>query len=294
MSIIGFIGLGIMGRPMAKNLIKAGHKLVVYDKFAKFDDLVSLGAEGAASNREVASKSDVIITMLPNSPHVKEAILGADGVIEGIKNGAIVVDMSSIAPAASQEVGAALKVKGVAFLDAPVSGGEPKAIDGTLAIMVGGDRGTFEKAKPILEKMGSSVVLVGGIGAGNVTKLANQIIVALNIAGVSEAFVLATKAGVSPQSVFDAIKGGLAGSTVMNAKVPMILDGSFKPGFRIELHIKDLQNALDTAHDLGVPIPLTASVMETLQALKVDGMAANDHCAIVRYYEKIAKIEVRK
>jgi len=294
MSIIGFIGLGIMGRPMAKNLIKAGRKLVVYDKYAKFDDLVSLGAESAASNREVASKSDLIITMLPNSPHVKEAILGADGVIEGVKDGAIVVDMSSIAPAASQEVGAALKVKGVAFLDAPVSGGEPKAIDGTLAIMVGGDRGTFEKAKPILEKMGSSVVLVGGIGAGNVTKLANQIIVALNIAGVSEAFVLATKAGVSPQSVFDAIKGGLAGSTVMNAKVPMILDGSFKPGFRIELHIKDLQNALDTAHDLGVPIPLTASVMETLQALKVDGMAANDHCAIVRYYEKIAKIEVRK
>jgi len=294
MTNIGFIGLGIMGRPMAKNLIKAGFKLVVYDKYAKFDDLVSLGAEGAASNKEVASKSDVIVTMLPNSPHVKEAILGVDGVIEGIKSGAIVVDMSSIAPAASQEVGAALKVKGVSFLDAPVSGGEPKAIDGTLAIMVGGDRDIFEKVKPILEKMGASVVLVGGIGAGNVTKLANQIVVALNIAAVSEAFVLATKAGVSPQPVFDAIKGGLAGSTVMNAKVPMILDGNFKPGFRIELHIKDLQNALDTAHNLGVPIPLTASVMETLQALKVDGMAANDHSAIVRYYEKLANIEVRK
>jgi len=294
MANIGFIGLGIMGRPMAKNLINAGNKLVVYDKFAKFDDLVSLGAEGAASNKEVASKSDIIITMLPNSPHVKEAILGADGVIEGVKSGTIVVDMSSIAPAASQEVGAALKAKGVAFLDAPVSGGEPKAIDGTLAIMVGGDKATFEKVKPILEKMGSSVVLVGDIGAGNVTKLANQIVVALNIAAVSEAFVLATKAGVNPQSVFDAIKGGLAGSTVMNAKVPMILDGNFKPGFRIELHIKDLQNALDTAHSLGVPIPLTASVMETLQALKVDGMAANDHSGIVRFYEKLAKIEVRK
>ncbi|MDR1804251.1 MAG: 2-hydroxy-3-oxopropionate reductase [Treponema sp.] len=294
MATIGFIGLGIMGRPMAKNLIKAGFKLAVYDKYAKFDDLVSMGAEGAASNREVASKSDVIITMLPNSPHVKEAILGADGVIEGIKNGAIVVDMSSIAPAASQEVGAALEAKGAAFLDAPVSGGEPKAVDGTLAIMVGGDRETFEKVKPILEKMGASVVLVGDIGAGNVTKLANQIIVALNIAAVSEAFVLAAKAGVNPQSVFDAIKGGLAGSTVMNAKVPMILDGNFKPGFRIELHIKDLQNALDTAHNLGVPIPLTASVMETLQVLKTDGMAANDHSAIVRYYEKLANIEVRR
>ena len=294
MAIIGFIGLGIMGRPMASNLIKAGYKLVVYDKFAKFDDLVSQGAEGASSNKEVASKSDIVITMLPNSPHVKEAVLGAGGVIEGIKAKTIVVDMSSIAPAASQEVGAALKAKDVIFLDAPVSGGEPKAIDATLAIMVGGDKGAFEKVKPILEKMGSSVVLVGDIGAGNVTKLANQIVVALNIAAVSEAFVLATKAGVNPQAVFDAIKGGLAGSTVMNAKVPMILDGNFKPGFRIELHIKDLQNALDTAHDIAAPIPLTATVMETMQALKVDGMAANDHSAIVRYYEKLAKVEVRK
>ena len=294
MAVIGFIGLGIMGKPMAGNLIKAGYKLVVYDKFANFDELVSMGAEKAVSNKDVASKSDIIITMLPNSPHVKEAILGAGGVIEGIKAGAIVVDMSSIAPAISQEVGAALKGKGVSFLDAPVSGGEPKAIDGTLAIMVGGDKAVFDKVKPILEKMGSSVVLVGEIGAGNVTKLANQIVVALNIAAVSEAFVLATRAGVNPESVFDAIKGGLAGSTVMNAKAPMILDGNFKPGFRVELHIKDLQNALDTAHDLTVPIPLTASVMEILQALKADGMAANDHSAIVRYYEKLAKVEVRK
>ena len=291
---IGFIGLGIMGRPMAKNLIKAGYALVVYDKFAALDDVAALGAEKASSNKEVASKSDVIITMLPNSPHVKEAILGKDGVAEGIKSGAIVVDMSSIAPAASQEVGKALKEKGAAFLDAPVSGGEPKAIDGTLAIMVGGDKAVFEKVKPILEKMGSSAVYVGGLGAGNVTKLANQIVVALNIAAVSEAFTLAAKAGVDPVQVFEAIKGGLAGSTVMNAKVPMILDGNFKPGFRIELHIKDLQNALDTAHELGVPIPLTAQVMETLQALKTDGFSANDHSAIVRHYEKLAKIEVRK
>ncbi|MDR1058962.1 MAG: 2-hydroxy-3-oxopropionate reductase [Treponema sp.] len=291
---IGFIGLGIMGRPMAKNLIRAGYKLVVYDKFAKFDDLVSLGAEGASSNREAASKSEVVITMLPNSPHVREAILGPGGVAEGAKPGTIVVDMSSIAPAASQEVGAALKEKGISFLDAPVSGGEPKAVDGTLAVMAGGDRETFEKVKPILEKMGSSVILVGDAGAGNVTKLANQIIVALNIAAVSEAFVLSTKAGVNPQAVFDAIKGGLAGSTVMNAKIPMILDGNFKPGFRIELHIKDLQNALDTAHELNTPIPLTAAVMETLQACKADGLAANDHSAIARYYEKLARNEVRK
>ena len=291
---IGFIGLGIMGRPMAKNLIKAGYKLVVYDKFAKFDDIIALGAEGASSNKDAASKSDIVITMLPNSPHVKEAILGKDGVIEGIKAGSVVVDMSSIAPAASKEIAEALKAKGVSFLDAPVSGGEPKAIDGTLAIMAGGEKSTFDRVKPVLEKMGSSVVLVGDIGAGNITKLANQIIVALNIAAISEAFTLAAKAGVDPQQVFEAIKGGLAGSTAMNAKIPMILDGNFKPGFRIELHIKDLQNALDTAHELGVPVPLTAGIMETLQALKNDGFAANDHSAIIRHYEKLAKIEVRK
>jgi 2-hydroxy-3-oxopropionate reductase len=291
---IGFIGLGIMGRPMAKNLIKAGYSLVVYDKFVNFDDITALGAGAASSNRDLAAKSDLVITMLPNSPHVKDAVLGPGGVIEGIKSGATVVDMSSIAPAVSREVAAALKARGVNFLDAPVSGGEPKAIDGTLAIMAGGDEKVFNEVKPVLEKLGSSVVLVGDVGAGNITKLANQIVVALNIAAVSEAFVLAHKAGVDPVKVFDAIKGGLAGSTVMNAKVPMILDGNFKPGFRIELHIKDLQNALDTAHDLGVPVPLTAGVMETLQALKTDGMAANDHSAIVRYYEKLAKTEVRK
>lgn len=291
---IGFIGIGIMGRPMAKNLIKAGYALTVYDKFAPTDDLVALGAVAAKSNKDVAAQSDIIITMLPNSPHVKEAVMGENGVLEGARPGAILVDMSSIAPSASQEICAAAKAKGVTMLDAPVSGGEPKAIDGTLAIMVGGDKKTFQTVKPILEKMGSSVVLVGDIGAGNVTKLANQIIVALNIAAVSEALVLATKAGVKPEAVFDAIKGGLAGSTVMNAKVPMILDGNFKPGFRIELHIKDLQNALDTAHNLNVAVPLTANVMETLQALKVDDMGANDHSAIVRFYEKLAKIEVRK
>lgn len=290
---IGFIGLGIMGRPMAKNLLKAGYELTVYDKFANADDVVALGARKGTSNKDVAAQSDVIITMLPNSPHVKEAVLGENGILEGAKSGSILVDMSSIAPEASKEVCEAVAAKGVVMLDAPVSGGEPKAIDGTLAIMVGGDAKAFEKVQPILEKLGSSVVRIGEIGAGNITKLANQIIVALNIAAVSEAFVLATKAGVDPEGVFNAIKGGLAGSTVMNAKVPMILANNFKPGFRIELHIKDLQNALDTAHALNVPVPLTANVMETLQALKVDGMAGNDHSAIVRHYEKLAQVEVR-
>jgi 2-hydroxy-3-oxopropionate reductase len=291
---VGFIGLGIMGRPMVRNLLKAGYALVVYDKVAKVDDLVALGAKAGVSNKDVASQCEVIITMLPNSPHVKEAVLGQDGVLDGARAGTILVDMSSIAPGASQEICAAVKEKGIAMLDAPVSGGEPKAIEGTLAIMVGGETGAFETVKPILEKMGSSVVHVGDIGAGNVTKLANQIVVALNIAAVSEAFVLATKAGVNPEAVFNAIKGGLAGSTVMNAKVPMILDGNFKPGFRIELHIKDLQNALDTAHALNVPVPLTASIMETLQALKNDDLGANDHSAIVLHYEKLAKVEVRR
>ena len=291
---IGFIGLGIMGRPMAKNLLEAGYALTVFDKYAKFDDLVSLGAKASVSNKDVASQSDVIITMLPNSPNVKDAVLGKDGVLDGAKAGTILVDMSSIAPAAAQEISAAVKEKGIVMLDAPVSGGEPKAIEGTLAVMVGGDANAFETVKPILEKMGSSVVRVGDIGAGNVTKLANQIIVALNIAAVSEAFVLATKAGVNPEAVFNAIKGGLAGSTVMNAKVPMILDGNFKPGFRIELHIKDLQNALDTAHALSVPVPLTANVMETLQGLKNDDFGASDHSAIVRHYEKLAKVEARR
>jgi 2-hydroxy-3-oxopropionate reductase len=232
--------------------------------------------------------------MLPNSLNVKQAILGEDGVCEGARPGTIVVDMSSIAPDAAQDISAALKTKGVAMLDAPVSGGEPKAIDGTLAIMVGGDAKHFEAVKPVLEKMGSSVVHVGDIGAGNVTKLANQIIVALNIAAVAEAFVLATKAGVDPEAVFNAIKGGLAGSTVMNAKVPMILNGDFNPGGRVELHTKDLQNVLDTGHRLNVPLPLTAGVMEVLQSLISNGMRGLDHCAIVRHYEKLAKVEVRK
>ena len=291
---IGFIGLGIMGRPMAKNLLKAGYSLTVYDKFAKADDLVALGAKLGVSNKDVASRSDVIITMLPNSPHVREAVLGKDGVLEGAREGAILVDMSSIAPGASQEICAAVKEKGIVMIDAPVSGGEPKAIDGTLAIMVGGDENAFRTVKPILDKLGASVIRTGGIGAGNVTKLANQIIVALNIAAVAEAFTLSTKAGVDPEAVFNAIKGGLAGATVMNAKVPMMLDGNFKPGFRIDLHIKDLQNALDTAHALNVPVPLTANVMETMQALKMDDLGTSDHSAILRFYEKLAKVEVRK
>jgi 2-hydroxy-3-oxopropionate reductase len=292
---IGFVGLGIMGKPMAKNLLKAGYQLVVFDvNPAPVRELAAAGAEAAASAKEAAQKTDVVITMLPNSPHVKAAVLGPNGVLEGAKPGMIIVDMSSIAPLAAQEVAAQAAEKGVEMLDAPVSGGEPKAIDGTLSIMVGGKKEVFEKCQAVLSKMGASVVLCGEIGAGNTTKLANQIIVALNIAAMSEALVLGKKAGVNPETIYKAIRGGLAGSTVLDAKAPMVLNGNFKPGFRIELHIKDLANAIDTAHEVGVPLPLTSQVMEIMQALKVDGKAGNDHSGIVQFYEKLAKIEARK
>ena len=292
---IGFIGLGIMGKPMSKNLLKAGYQLTVCDvNDSAVDEVVALGATSAATPRDVAAQVEIIITMLPNSPQVKAVALGQNGIIEGARPGTIVVDMSSIAPQAAQEVAAALAAKGVRMIDAPVSGGEPKAVDASLSIMVGGEPAVFDECLPILKCMGASAVRVGDIGAGNVTKLANQVIVALNIAALSEAMTLATKAGVDPELVFNAIKGGLAGSTVMNAKTPLMLDRKFAPGFRINLHIKDLNNALETAHDVGVPLPLTAGVMEILQSLKIDGAGGDDHSAIVKYYEKLAKVEVRR
>jgi 2-hydroxy-3-oxopropionate reductase len=295
MAKIGFIGLGIMGKPMAQNLLKAGYELTVYDIVTeRMDELVRAGARRGSSSKDVAAKSDIIVTMLPNSPHVREAVLGPDGVLEGAKRGTILIDMSSIAPLASREIAAKVQEKGVIMLDAPVSGGEPKAIAGTLAIMVGGPEETFEKVKDILARMGSSVTRVGDIGSGNIAKLANQIIVALNIAAMSEAMVLATKAGVDPEKVFQAIRGGLAGSAVLDAKMPLALKGNFKPGFRIELHIKDMANALDTAHELGVPVPLSGAVMEIMQALKADGKAANDHGGIIQFYEQLAKVQVRE
>jgi 2-hydroxy-3-oxopropionate reductase len=295
MKKIGFIGLGIMGKPMAKNLLRAGYSLVVYDiRPEPVQELLSDGAEKGSSSADVAAQSEVVITMLPNSPDVRKAVLGSKGVLEGAESGMILVDMSSIAPLVSIEVAKKAAEKGVKMLDAPVSGGEPKAVDGTLAIMVGGAQEVFEEVKPILEVMGASVTLVGEIGSGNTTKLANQIIVALNIAAMSEAMVLAAKAGVDPEKVYQAIRGGLAGSTVLDAKMPLALKGNFKPGFRIELHIKDLTNALDTAHELDVPIPLSSQVLEYMHALKIDGHGKDDHGGLIQFYEKIVKIEVRK
>lgn len=291
---IGFIGLGIMGKPMVKNLLKAGHEVVVFDIIqSNIDNVVEAGARAAASSKAVAEECSLIITMLPNSPHVKTVVCGENGVLEGAKEGTILVDMSSIAPLASQEIEKACAKKGVKMIDAPVSGGEPKAIDGSLSIMVGGDKAVFEQVYDILMVMGASAVHCGNVGAGNTTKLANQVIVALNIAAVSEAFMLATRAGVDPKLVFDAIKGGLAGSTVMNAKAPMIMEGNYKPGFKIDLHIKDLNNALDTGHGVGSPLPLTAAVMEMLQTLRADGCGQDDHSAIAKYYEKLAGTEIR-
>ena len=295
MQKIGFVGLGIMGKPMSMNLLKAGYELMVYDINSEaVKEVVKAGATACSSPKDVAAKTEIIITMLPNSPHVKKVVLGENGVLQGVKPGSIIIDMSSIAPLVSKEVAAKAAEFKVTMIDAPVSGGEPKAIDGTLSIMVGGDQATFDHCYPILTKMGKSVVLCGGIGAGNTTKLANQIIVALNIAALSEALVLGTKAGVNPEVIYNAIRGGLAGSTVMDAKTPMMLNGNFKPGFKIDLHIKDLANAIDTAHEVGVPLPLTSQVMEILQALKIDGKGQNDHSSIIQFYEKLAQIEARK
>lgn len=290
---IGFVGLGIMGQPMARNLMKAGHELVVYTRKQEvIDSFVKDGAIGAKSNKEVGELADLVILMLPNSPNCEDALFSPGGIAEGLSAGKAVIDMSSINPVESQKFAKRLAELGVEFLDAPVSGGEPKAIDGTLAVMVGGNKEVFDKYKEVLDVMASSVVHVGEVGAGNTTKLANQIVVALNIAAVSEAFTLAKKAGVDPNAVYQAIRGGLAGSTVMDAKGTMMLERNFNPGFRIDLHIKDLQNALDTSHTVGVSLPLTSGIMEIMQALKIDGCGSDDHSGIVKYYEKINNLKV--
>lgn len=292
---IGFIGLGIMGRPMAKNLLKAGYDLVVYD-FNKdaVADLVSCGASAAESGKELASQVEAVITMVPNSPHVRAAVLGENGVAEGAKPGLVVIDMSSIDPTESKAIGAELEKMGIDMMDCPVSGGEPKAIDGTISVMCGGKKELFDKYYDMLMSMAGSVVYVGGLGSGNVAKLANQMIVAINISAVAEALTFAKKAGTDPELVYQAIRGGLAGSTVMDAKAPMMLDGNYKPGFRIELHIKDLTNALNAAHAISSPAPLTAQMMEVMQFLRSEGCDKEDHASIVKYYEKISGTSIVK
>ena len=292
---IGFIGLGIMGKPMAKNLLNAGYDVTVFDIFeAPVAELTAEGASAASSCAEVGANTDVIITMVQDGPQSLQAILGESGVVDGASAGDLVVDMSSIAPGVSQQLGAGLTEKGVNFLDAPVSGGEPFAISGDLAIMVGGGAADFERAKALFDVLGKTSVLCGAHGAGNVTKLANQIVVGANIHGLAEALVLATAAGVNPQTVFEAIQGGLAGSNVMNAKAPMMIERNFAPGFRIELHYKDINNAMETARELQVPLQVTANLQQVLTSLVHSDHGRDDHSGILKYVEQLAGVEVRK
>ena len=290
---IGFIGLGIMGRPMVRNLMTAGYSLTVFDVVGSaMEEMVTEGAKPASSSDEVAASAPIVITMVPDSADSEAAILGENGVLEGTSEGSVIIDMSSIAPASSQKIAAACEAKSVAFLDAPVSGGEPGAVGGTLAIMVGGKQDVFDAHVGLLEAMGSSIVLCGDYGAGNTTKLANQIIVAANIEAVGEALTLARKAGLDPAVVFEAIKGGLAGSNVLNAKGPMMIDGNFDPGFRIVLHHKDLNNAILTGKDLGVGLPVTSLVQQMLVSLINDGKGNSDHSAIANFIEDMAGVTI--
>jgi len=293
MSAIGFVGTGIMGRPMAINLINAGYKLNIYARNPdKIRDLEGKGAVLFKSIREMAADSPQIITMLPDSPDSEEVITGGTGIIMGAKMGSFVIDMSSINPIVSIKMGKALRDKGIDFMDAPVSGGEEGAVKGELAIMAGGEKRLFRKAEPVFKILGSSYTHVGGAGAGNFTKLVNQIIVALNIAAMGEAFVLAEKAGLSLGTVYNAIKGGLAGSNVLDSKTPRVLRRDFEPGFRIALHYKDIKNALSAADSLGVSLPLTSLMGEVLKSLKTGNYSDFDHGAIIKFFERISNMEV--
>jgi 2-hydroxy-3-oxopropionate reductase len=292
--MLGFIGLGIMGKPMAKNLLKAGFNLVVFSRSQRsVEALVQEGALQADSPKEVAERTGVIVTMLPDSPEVQEVILGKEGVIQGVKPNSVVIDMSSINPLVSREIAEKLKGKGVAMLDAPVSGGEVGAIQGTLAIMVGGDEKVFNESMEIFKAIGRNIVYVGKIGAGGFVKLVNQIIVAVNIAAVGEAFTLGAKAGLDPQVIHQAIRGGLAGSSVLETKAPMMFGRNFRPGFKIKLHHKDLQNALSTAKDLGVPLPLSSFIQQIFLSLMTEGRGEEDHSALATFFEKMAQVEIK-
>jgi len=290
---VGFIGLGIMGKPMAKNLIEAGHELVVYNRTPKkAEELAGAGAVVAASPREVAEQSDVVVTMLPDSPQVEEVLVGEEGVFKGVKEGALIVDMSTISPVITEELAARAKEKGASMLDAPVSGGDVGAIEGTLSIMVGGSDEDFQRARPLFEAMGKTVTHVGGSGAGQVVKAANQIVVALTIEAVSEALVLGSKAGVAPEKILDVLGGGLAGNKVMEVKREKMLTHSFDPGFRIELHHKDLGIALAAGREYGVTLPVTAIVDQMLQNLRMRGRGDRDHSALLTLIEDSSGHEI--
>ena len=288
---IGFIGLGIMGRPMAKNLLKAGYPLIVHSRSrGPVDELAGLGAKTATSPREVAAACDVLTTMLPNSPDVEQVALGKDGIIEGARSGLIYVDMSTISPIVSQKVGQALAQKGVRMLDAPVSGGEKGAIDGALSIMVGGEKDVFDAVLPIFQAMGKTITLLGPLGFGGFTKLANQIIVAINLTALGEALTLARKAGLDRELTLKALAGGLAGSKCLEQKTPNYVSSTYNPGFKIDLHYKDLGLIMESARALGVPLPATAVVQELFSALRVRGRGGLDHSGVITLLEDLAGV----
>jgi len=294
-SKIGFIGLGIMGKPMARNLMKAGFPLVIHNRSrGKVDELAREGATPAGSPKEVAASVDVIITMLPNSPNVELVALGPNGIKEGAKAGQLFIDMSTINPIVSQKIAGELSSAGVRMVDAPVSGGEKGAIDATLSIMAGGDTADFERAMPIFNALGKTITHMGPLGSGGFTKLANQIIVAINLTAIGEALVFGTKAGVDPQKMIRALSGGLAGSKCLEQKSEKILSGDFAPGFKIDLHSKDLNLIADAARSVGVPIPTTAFVEQLFSALRVRGRGGLDHSSVITLFEDLAGVQVRR
>ena len=286
---VGFIGLGIMGKPMSKNLLKAGYPLIVHSRSqAPVDEVVKAGAKAASTPKEIAAQCDVLITMLPNSPDVEQVALGKDGIIEGAKPGLLFVDMSTISPIVSKKVGAALGAKGVKMLDAPVSGGEKGAIDAALSIMVGGDKAVFDQVMPIFQAMGKTITLLGPLGMGGFTKLANQIIVAVNLTALAEALTLGKKAGLDRELLLTALGGGLAGSKCLEQKKPNYVAGTYNPGFKIDLHFKDLGLIMESARALGVPLPATAVVQELFSAMRVKGRGGLDHSGIITLLEDLA------
>ena len=291
---IGFIGLGIMGKPMAGHLIDAGYELVVHNRNRDaVDELVGRGAAEAHSGKEVAEQSDIVITMLPDSPDVESVALGEGGIIEGAHEGLIFVDMSTIAPSVTTQVGEALAGKGVQSLDAPVSGGDIGAQNATLSIMVGGDEDTFNTVKPLFDVMGQSAVLCGPLGAGQTVKACNQILVAVTIAGVSEALTMGTKAGVDPIKIVQVLSGGLARCGVLENRGERMVNGDFDPGFRIRLHYKDLNIIQKTSNDFGVPLPVTSEVFELFKTAMVKGRGELDHSGLLTVVEDMSDIQAR-
>jgi 2-hydroxy-3-oxopropionate reductase len=278
---------------MAKNLLKAGYPLVVHSRSqGPVDELVAAGAKRASSSREVAGQADVLITMLPNSPDVDQVALGKDGIVEGARKGLLYLDMSTISPLVSQKVGAALAPKGVRMLDAPVSGGEKGAIDAALSIMVGGEGADFEAALPIFQAMGKTITHLGPLGAGGFTKLANQVIVAVNLTALGEALTLAKKAGLDRALTLKALGGGLAGSRCLEQKTPNYVSGTYNPGFKVDLHFKDLGLIMESSRALGVPLPCTALVQELFNALRVKGRGGLDHSGVITLLEELAGLPV--